>query len=162
MLLQLKVFKGEDTLCIEPAEEVNALRGRPLFQLKNVTVDEANAKLKGLTSEAALDVTIRFRSQASSKLDVNIRSIHFSYDSATKILKRADMSSQLHPGDFVDARFLIDRGIVESFWNQGEAAFTIGSLHTDSGSAFALEGNAVIEELVVYPMSDIWVRRSGL
>ena len=156
LLLQMKAMQGEDTLCIEPAEEVNALRGRPLSQLKNVTVDEANAKLQSLASDEALDVTIRFRTQASSKLDVNIRSIHFSYDSMTKILKRADTSRQLHPGESVDARFLIDRGIVESFWNHGEAAFTIGSLHTDSGIAFALEGNAVIEELVVYPMSDIW------
>ena len=156
LLLQMKAMQGEDTLCIEPAEEVNALRGRPLFQLENVTADEANAKLQSLASDEALDVTIRFRTQASSKLDVNIRSIHFSYDSTTKILKRADTSRQLHPGESVDARFLIDKGIVESFWNHGEAAFTIGSLHTDSGIAFALEGNAVIEELVVYPMSDIW------
>jgi hypothetical protein len=48
--------------------------------------------------------------------------------------------------------------VVESFWNQGEAAFCIGSLHTDAGPAFAIEGNAWIEELVVYPLEDIWQR----
>lgn len=53
----------------------------------------------------------------------------------------------------MDARFLIDRGIVESFWNGGEAAYAIGSLHTDDGPAFALEGDAMVEELIVYPMT---------
>ena len=35
-------------------------------------------------------------------------------------------------------------------------AYCIGSLHTDTGPAFAIDGNAVIEEIVVFPMADIW------
>ena len=154
--MQMKAINGEDTLCFEPAQEVNALRGQSLVKLSNVSVAEANAKLLSLTSDASLDVIVRFRPQALGKVNFNIRSIQFSYDSATKILKRADTSSELHPGESVDARFLVDRGIVESFWNQGEVAFSIGSLHTDIGPAFSLDGNAVVEELVIYPMADIW------
>ena len=156
LLMQMKAIHGEDTLCMEPAEEVNKLRGQPLFKLSNVTVAEANAKLQGLTNDASLDVSVRFRPEAIGKVSVNIRSILFQYDLDTKILKRAEQSSQLHPGELVDARFLIDRGVVESFWNQGEAAYCIGSLHTDTGPTFEIQGNVVIEELVVYPMADIW------
>ena len=47
-------------------------------------------------------------------------SIAFSYDAASKWLKMGTKTAQLHPGQTVDARFLIDHGIVESFWNGGE------------------------------------------
>ena len=154
LLMQMKAINGEDTLCFEPAEEVSALRGQPLIKLSNVTIAEAGAKLQSLTSDAALDAVLRFR--ASDPMNVNIRGIAFSYDPATKVLKRGDKGAEIHPGKSVDARFLIDRGLVESFWNGGEAAYSIGSLHTDKGPAFAIEGSATIEELTVYPMADIW------
>lgn len=159
LLMQMKAIHGEDTLCFEPAEEVNTLRGQPLFKLNNVTVAEANTKLQSLKSDAALDVLVRFRPDALGNVNVRIRGISFHYDSATKVLKRADQSSQLHPGTSIEARFLIDRGVVESFWNQGEAAYCIGSLHTDTGPAFAIDGNAVIEEIVVFPIAEIWKQK---
>ena len=151
--MQMKAVNGEDTLCFEPAEEVNALRGQPLVKLTNVSTAEATAKLQNLAKDAALDVVLRFRPAAQSHLKAAVRNISFSYDAATGTLKRANEATIIHPGNSVDARFVIDRGIVESFWNGGEAAYAIGSLHTDGGPAFALEGEAMIEELIVYPMT---------
>ncbi len=156
LLMQMRAIDGQDTLCFEPVEEINAMRGKPLFQLKNVTVEEANAKLKGLTSDAALDVTMRLRPKPNDIAGVQIRSVRFTFDANTKVLGRAEQKIALHPSDSLDARFLIDRGVVESFWNQGEAAYCIASLHTDEGPAIAIEGNSIIEELVVYPMANIW------
>jgi sucrose-6-phosphate hydrolase SacC (GH32 family) len=156
--MQMKNIQGEDTLCFEPAEEINLLRGKPLLKLTNVSMAEVNAKLQTITSDMALDVTIRVLPRLDSRFDVKIRSLQFHYDGATKILKRADTSRELHVSESLDARFLIDRGIVESFWNQGEAAFCIGSLHTDSGPALAFDGNGLIDEVTVYPMADIWKR----
>ena len=132
----------------------DVLRRTPLIQLSNVTIPDASAKLQSLPPEAALDVVLRFR--AADAMKVNIRGITFSYDPATKLLKRGETAAAIHPGKSVDARFLIDRGIVESFWNGGESAHSVGSLHTDQGPAFAIEGSAIIEELVFYPMADIW------
>ena len=154
LLMQMKAINGEDTLCFEPADEVNALRGAPVIKLTNVTAAEANAKLQSLTTDAALDIVVRFRSSDSMK--VSIRSIAMSYDSATKQVKRGERGAVIHPGKSVDARFLIDRGIVETLWNGGESAHTIASLHTDKGPAFSVEGAGIIEELTVYPMTDIW------
>jgi len=156
LLTQIKPINGEDTLCFEPAEEVNALRGQPVITLRDVTVAQAAEKLANLSRETPLDVTLRFRPDASGTVNVNIRSIAFNYDAASKKLKMGNKTAQLHPGQTVDARFLIDHGIVESFWNGGETAFSIASLHTDEGPALALSGNAVVEELTVYPMGDIW------
>lgn len=156
LLLQMKALGGTDTLCFEPVEELNALREKPLVQLSNVSVSEANSKLAALKKDAALDVVLRVRPAATGSTSVTVRSIEFSYDAATKTLKRNGQATALHPGASLDARILIDRGIVESFWNGGEAAYTIGSLHTDNGPALALAGDAIIEELTIYPLKDIW------
>ena len=46
----MKAIDGKDTLCFEPVDEVNTLRGQPILQLKNVTLTEANEKLQVLRS----------------------------------------------------------------------------------------------------------------
>lgn len=152
--MKMKALNGEDTLCFEPAEEVNALRGQPLVKLTNLSVSEANAKLKDLAKDAALDVVLRFRpTAASGSLTATTRKVSFHYDAATKTIKRDRDTTPIHPGETLDARIIIDRGIVEAFWNGGEAPYTVGSLHTDEGPALALEGEGQIEELTVYPMT---------
>jgi fructan beta-fructosidase len=158
LLLQIKAMNGEDTLCFEPVEEMNALRGKPVIDLQNVSVAEASTKLAGLSKDAPLDVVLRFKPEATGTVDVTIRGITFSYDAATKLLKRGDRDKgvAIHPGAFVDARFLIDRGIVESFWNGGEAAWSIGSLPSHNGPAFEIKGDTPIGVLSVYPMGNIW------
>lgn len=152
--MQLKAIDGQDTLCFEPVVELTALRGKPLVQLDGITASEANSKMPELSRDAALDVVIRFDPEAD--FSASVRNISFSYEAASKTLKLGNQSVQLHPSKTLDARFLIDRGIVECFWNQGEAAFSIGSLHTDAGPAIALGGNATVNELTVYPMQNIW------
>ena len=159
LLMQMKAINGEDTLCFEPVEELNALRGEPLIKLSRATITEANAKLATLAKDAPLDVVVRFRPAATGGLNLTIRNIAFNFDSATKMLKRGNQTTAIHPGASLDARFLIDCGIVESFWNGGEAAYSIASLHTDAGPAFAIEGDTVVEELTVYPMANIWLSR---
>jgi sucrose-6-phosphate hydrolase SacC (GH32 family) len=148
--MKLKAINSEDTLCFEPAEEINALHGQPMIKLTNVSVAEANKQLATLEKGAALDVVLRFK---TASLKVNTRSLTFDYDAANNTLTSNKQTAVLHPGASFDARFLIDRGIIESFWNGGEAAYSVGSLHTDAGPAFALEGEALIEELIVYPMT---------
>lgn len=131
------------------------MRGEPLIKISNVTTAEANVRLATLAKDDPLDVVVRFRPHATGELNINIRSIAFNYDPATKRLKRSSQYAVIHPDASLDARFLIDRGIVDCFWNGGEAAFSIASLHTDTGPAFAIEGDAVIEDLTVYPLANI-------
>ncbi len=161
--MQIKAFNGQDTLCFEPAEEVNALRGEPLLKLANVSIPEAHRKLQMLAKEAAYDIVLRVRPAANGtgSLTATIRSIRFDYDSTNKSLKRGNDTTTIHPGESLDARFILDRGLVESFWNGGEAAYAIGSLHTDEGPAFALEGDAAIESLTVYPMNPAKFTKAG-
>ncbi len=159
LLLQMKAINGEDTLCFEPAEELNTLRGKPLIKLSHATTAEANTKLATLAKDSPLDVVVRLRPAATVGLNLNLRNITFNYEPATKTLKRGSQATVLHPGASLDVRFLIDCGIVESFWNGGEAAYSIASLQTDIGPAFAIEGDAMIEELTVYPITNIWASR---
>jgi sucrose-6-phosphate hydrolase SacC (GH32 family) len=152
--LQIKAINGQDTLCFEPAGEVNVLRGEPLLKLANVSTAEANRTLQSLAKETAYDIVLRVRpAAAQGTLKASIRNINFDYDAATRTLKRGKDATTIHPGESLDARFILDRGLVESFWNGGEAAYAIGSLHTDEGPAFALEGDVMIEALTVYPMN---------
>lgn len=152
--LQIKALNGQDTLCFEPAEEVNALRGQPLLTLTNVTPAEATAGLETLSKDAAYDIVLRIRPTATAgTLTATTRSLRFDYDAATQTLKRGNETTPLHPGETLDTRFILDRGLIETFWNHGEAAYAIASLHTDAGPAFALAGEALIETLTVYPMA---------
>jgi sucrose-6-phosphate hydrolase SacC (GH32 family) len=158
LVLTLRAINGADTLCFEPAEELNRLRGEPLFKLNDVSIAEANNKLQTLAKDAPLDVVIRFRGKQTAPLRANIRQIGFAFESATGKLVQsrggnAVSSTVIHPEGAVSARFLIDHGIVECFWNGGEAAYSIASLHTDAGPALALDGEATIEEMIVYPMA---------
>lgn len=152
--LQMKAFGGEDTLCFEPVDEVTALRGDALVKLSNVSTAEATEKLRTLDKNAALDVVVRFKAERS--FTVATRDLSFHYDANTKTLSRNGEATTIHPGDSIEARFLIDRGIIESFWNGGEAAYSVASLHTDPGPPFSIEGDTVIETITVYPMNNIW------
>jgi fructan beta-fructosidase len=156
LLLKLKTINGEDVLCFEPIKEINSLREKPLISLKNVSVSEANAVLTVLSKELHLDVVLSFRPAASNYLNVNIRNVNFRYNNADKTLKCVTKITTLHPDKKIDARFLIDRSIVESFWNGGEAAFSMGSLVNEGSSAIAMEGDVMIDELIIYPMQSIW------
>ena len=116
------------------------------------------SKLQTLSKDAPLDVVIRFRGKQTSPIRASIRQIEFAFNPATGKLVQskggnAVGSTVIHPEGAVTARFLIDHGIVECFWNGGEAAYSIASLHTDAGPALALDGEATIEEMTVYPMA---------
>jgi fructan beta-fructosidase len=159
--LTLKAINGLDTLCFEPAEELNRLRDEPLFKLSNVTIAEARTKLQTLTKDTPLDVVIRLRGKQSTPIRVSIRQTEFTLEPATGQLAfhkggNPVSSTVIHPEGAIAVRFLIDHGIIECFWNEGEAAYSISSLHTEDGPALALDGEAMIEELIVYPMSNIW------
>jgi hypothetical protein len=77
----------------------------------------------------------------------------------TTSMAAAGASTLIHPDGAVDVRFLIDRGLIEAFWNGGEASYCIGSPHTAEGPAFSITGEANLEELTVHPMSDIWAQQ---
>ena len=156
LLLSVKVINGEDTLCFEPVPEVDALRGEPILKLTDVSVAEAASALEILAKDAPVDVTLRFRPGSGDPLTIRVRGWALRFDPATHALSDGERSTILHPGASVEARFLIDTSLVESFWNGGEAAYAVSSLHTDDGPALTLEGEADIEALVVYPMADIW------
>ena len=154
--LALKAIDGADTLFVEPVAELDTLRGTPLLHLANVSVAEANRKLQSLAKDAQLDVVLRIMPAAQDPVGIRIRGSRFSYKPAIHTVTGNGRDSVLHNDASVAVRCLIDRSLAECFWNGGEAAYTFRSIHTDPGPAFAIEGEATVEELTVYPMADIW------
>ncbi len=152
--LTLRNLGGEDALCYEPARELEALRGEPL--LKSATGAEFAAQLAALDKGAPIEVVVRFRPKGIAPIKMQTRSLKFTYEPEQQIVVFGKDRAPLHANGSITARFLIDRGVVESFWNGGEAAYCAASLHTDEGPAFAIEGEADVEELTVYPLKGIW------
>jgi fructan beta-fructosidase len=144
-----------DTLCFEPVKELEALRGQPLVSLKNTTLAAPREKLAALGNAAELDVVIRFR-PAAGPVNFKIRGATVSYDPAAKKVVFEKFVTELQPAAAVDARFLIDRTLCETFWNTGEAAYCFGTKLEYTGQSLFIEGEAEVEELTVYPMRSIW------
>lgn len=138
--LSLRAFGGIDTLCFEPVRELAGLRGEVLNP-------------RSLGREQACDITFHLRADQSAT--VRVRGLEYHYDAATRRLTHARQTATLHPAATLRVRILIDRAVVETFWNDGEAATCTASLHTDAGPAFQIEG-ATAEDLIVYSMQSIW------
>jgi fructan beta-fructosidase len=137
--LKLKNIAGTDTLCIQPAAELETLRDRPL-------------DLNSLVKDQVCDVTLQLPTDKTFTL--RIRGIEFTYDAQTKRLHHGKASRELHPGASMSLRVLIDRYVIETFWNNGEAATCTGSLHTDPGPAFRMD--AVPSKFEGWTMKSIW------
>ncbi|MEO1616237.1 MAG: glycoside hydrolase family 32 protein [Planctomycetota bacterium] len=157
--LTLKQLGGEDTLCMEPVDELEALRGKPLLRLQNVSIAQANDALAALPNETLLDMVIQVRPAANASVSTVFGNERFAFDASKSIVSylhdgRMRGRRAIHPGDSISTRLLIDRSMIESFWNGGEASYCI---RTETGeSKLMLEGDAVVEELTVWPISDIW------
>ena len=159
--LSLTVINGVDTLCFEPVLELNILHGQPLLQLTDVSITEANAKLQTLDKNAPIDVLIKLHPVEKEIVKISIRNLAFSYDPSSGnliLLKNGLKISEtvIHPRVSLNIRFLIDHGLVDAFWNDGEATYSIVSLHTDNGPAFDIQGHEIIQNLSIFPMKNIW------
>ena len=156
--LSLRALQGVDVLHFEPIDALKTLRGAPLLETRAMPTEEANRRLEIIPKEAGVDATLRIRPDFSNPLRIQVRSLVWEYDPKTRRLTFANKTVVLAPSPTLDIRILIDRGIVECFWNQGQAAYAAGSLHTDVGPSLSVEnaGTSIMESLSVYPVSDIW------
>lgn len=159
--MTLRDYGGKDTLCYQPAKEVDTLRGKPLLRMNDVMGAEANAKLQMLERDALLDVVLTLDDSQTKPVTLSLGRNGFRFDSAKSRLTRLrdgrdSGTLPLHPKGTMVGRFLIDRSLTECFWNHGEAAYAIGALQTDPGPAFEINDEAQIAELVVYSMKNIW------
>lgn len=160
--MKLRAIVGEDVLTFEPVKELQALRGKPWLELRDLPMAEANAQLLALAlkKDAPLDVTVRFRAKGATPVRVTLRGHEFTLDASGRLALtrhgKSAGSTTLREKGATTARFLVDRGLVEAFWNGGESAHALASLHTDAGPALHFAGDATVEELIVYPMAGIW------
>ncbi|MEQ8836751.1 MAG: glycoside hydrolase family 32 protein, partial [Lacipirellulaceae bacterium] len=159
--MTLRAINGDDVLHYEPAQEVEELRDEPIVRVQNVSGSECQEQLNNLPKEGLYDIILVLKDEQKAKVEVTLSQHGFVFDTSTKQLTRTKNGNDngamsLHPRGDLHARFLIDRGITECFWNKGEAAYSMGSLHTDPGPTFAISSDAQVKELVIYPMHNIW------
>jgi fructan beta-fructosidase len=160
--LSLESIAGIDTLCMEPAEEVKSLRGNPILKEENFSAASANRKLEAVDSSIPLDIEASIRLQPGNSVGAVINDmLDFNFVPSTGWLTlnksgKQEGSTRIHPDNTLNVRFLIDRGIVEAFWNNGQAAYAVSSLYNEKSRVLVFKGDVIIEELTVYPMSNIW------
>ncbi len=154
--LSLQSIENEDLLHFYPIKNLEKLRDEPVLEMVNPSVNEANKRLGSLSKDLEYDVVMTLVSNSGSKMDIKIYDAHFQYSQESKKIELRGKHRNLHPSGTMEARFLIDRGVVESFWNKGEAAFCVAITHKRENSVIALSGDMEIEKLVVYPMKGIW------
>ncbi len=153
--MTIKAINKQDTLCFEPAKELDALRGKAVVSLKNASLADAQAKLDTLSKDEQYDVVMKLK-PTTGIMKVKVRGSEMNYDPEDGGLVLGSKSTKIHPTGSLDVRLLIDRGVAESFWNQGEASFCFGSNHQSKAPVLALDGAAEVEELTVYPLANIW------
>jgi fructan beta-fructosidase len=136
--LTLRSIGGEDVLCFQPVRELNALHG-----------DEVS--LTALTKDMPCDVTLSLASSAT----LRVRGLEWHYDASVHTVSHGKQSMKLHPAAKLSVRLLMDRAIVETFWNEGEAATCTASLHTDEGPALDIQGSEA-QDLRIQVMRSIW------
>jgi sucrose-6-phosphate hydrolase SacC (GH32 family) len=156
LLLSLRAIDRKDILCFEPALEVNALRGEPLIKLARISAAQATTKISALGPDKPVDITFKLRSSAKTPVTLRTGNFSFSYDPVKRTLTRGQSETTLHPENDLEVRFLVDTSMVESFWNNGEAAYAASLPSVRKGPLLEIEGDATLEDLVVYPMADIW------
>lgn len=154
LLLSLKNKGGVDRLCFEPVSEVSRLRQTPVIKMKQVTAESLNGAFKKLRPDDGFDIVLQL-------LPLNGKSIKLRIRDKEWVLKAQSVGFEketrtLHTQGAVEVRILLDRGVLECFWNGGEAAYAVGALDVPDKSLIEVEGDATIVSATVYPMSDIW------
>lgn len=153
--LTLRQIASRDILWYEPVKELTALHGPARISLQNPTIAGAQKQLASLQKGDLLDLEMQLK-PGKAPFTLKIRDLTFQYDPASGRLNYGPQHTEIHPNGSLTVRVLVDRMLVETFWNGGEAATCSGSLHTATGPAISMEGDAQIESLMVWPMKSIW------
>lgn len=152
--MKVEALGEEDTLCFQPVEEVKKLRGKAVFSAQNTTGAQIKAKLQALPRDETYDIEVTFAAGQKAKHATRVRDRWMIYNPAKAAIEWGN--TPLFPKGPVKVRYLIDRGLFECFWNKGEAAFSIASLHTVDAPVLHIGENLKIDQITVYPMKSIW------
>ena len=179
--MELRKAGNEYRLFRWPIKEIESLYAKS-FELKNVNVSEANAKLSGMDAEC-VDLSMEFEPRGDEDLVLNIRGSTLTYSptnntmrfissevAANKIasagkspeeLKRFRLDEYTLPdalkNGVVKLRILVDRGSIEIFLNEGETVLTHSVIsELDNKSISITGGDAAIKSLEAHELKSSW------
>ena len=177
--LGLKRFADGIRLVQQPVREMKALRGKE-FLLENVSVAEANRRIKGagisgntveiqaeLMPENSDEMGFRVRKGGAQETLVGVsrsqKSVFIDRNKAGELSYSKEAagrhSARIGQTSIVKLQIFVDRSSVETFVNDGEVMLTdrIYPLEHSKGiEVYSLNGNGKIKSLSIWKLDSVW------
>ncbi len=143
---------------INPAKEVESLRGKPLAKEQNVALVKGVNPLAGIDSEQ-VEICLTAKLPKQGKITLNIRGIGVEYDAAKEQISVPSdgVVAHLAPTDGrLSLRAFVDTRSMEIV--AGEGRVYIPLLEEFPTTGYNVEGSegVVLEDLALYPLASIW------
>jgi len=156
--LALKTTPDGIRLRALPVKEIEQLRGRKQ-EWSGLTLKPGENPVSGLSAELA-DLTLSFRPGTAEQVALDLRGVPVVYDVRKEELRSKGLKLPLRPeGGRIVIRALIDRGSVELFLNDGQAAACVAAIPPRQNTSLGLSvqgGDAELEHLVVWELRSAW------
>lgn len=177
----LKVINGGYTVVQNPVEEVKQLRGDVLYNKKNITVSESSDNiLAGITGQVYEIEAVFSNFSEAKEFGFELRTGNgqttvYKYNVEKETVTLDKSLSGVYDNDVlswvliprsdgtVKLRAIVDKSIIETFGNDGEAHL-IDMLFADESSVgmsfYTVGGPVTIDEITVYDMKSIYTGKS--
>ncbi len=149
--LSLRRMPGGLRLCFNPVEELKQLVTHQRYA-ENLSFSEINEHFRHSEQEL-LDVELAF--DANRNLELSLIGQELVFDPEGLVLTFAGASATLTQAASLKLRILLDRGIVELFAQDGEAAFAAGALPA-KGPVLHLHGEGKVTTFSECRLKSIW------
>jgi fructan beta-fructosidase len=149
--LSLRRLPGGLRLCFNPVEKLKQLVTYQRYA-ENLSFSEINERFWHSKQEL-LDLELVF--EVGQKLELSLAGHELIFDPAGSVLTFAGASATLTPAASLKLRILLDRGVVELFAQDGEAAFAASALPA-KGSVLHIHGEGKVTTFSECRLKSIW------
>jgi fructan beta-fructosidase len=149
--LSLRRLPGGLRLCFNPVDELKELITHHHYA-ENLSFAEINERFRKIDQEL---LDLEMVCVASQKLKLSLAGQELVFDPDGQRLSFAGVSAVLTPAETLKLRLLLDRGLVELFAQDGEAAFASGALQAEA-PLLHIHGEGSVRTFSECPLNSIW------
>jgi fructan beta-fructosidase len=158
--MELKLHRTEEgiRLAFTPLRELKQLHGKQHASGNDLNVAEANRLLEKVTGDL-LDCELAMVTGSSGKFTFSVHDMDILYDAATKELSCKDTKAVVPRVEGpLRLRVLVDRGVLEIFANDGQAAMTFAGNIFSQNTRLKVAGDSdfKVQSLRIVEMKSIW------
>ncbi len=142
-------------MCFNPVPELDNLRSGHLTW-DDLHLDQASERLNAITEEL-LDLHLSLHLSGAAALELVIGDKKLVYEPISGEVSLAGSAGRLMDAPKeLTLRILVDRGVVEVFVQDGEAAFASTTIFKPGKPRFGLQGEGLVKNMTVHMLKSIW------